>query len=68
MLYFLALQGVAYPDTGKAIVSAGELLTYQQLSARFDGDSFMDNLIVHAISAPNRASALEIVAVLATEP
>ena len=67
MLYFLALQGVAYPDTGEAIVSAGELLTYPQLSARFDGDSFMDNLLVRTISAPNRASALEIVAALAAK-
>ena len=67
MLYFLALQGVVYPDTGKAIVSAGELLTYPQLSARFDGDSFMDNLLVRTISAPNRASALEVVAALAAK-
>ena len=67
MLYFLALQCVAYPDTGEAIVSAGELLTYQQLSARFDGDRFMDNLLVRTISAPNRASALEIVSALAEQ-
>ena len=62
MLYFLALHDVVYPDTGKAIVSAGELLTYPQLSARFDGDSGMDNLITHVIHAQNRAEALEIVA------
>lgn len=68
MLFFLALHDVVYPDTLEPIVAAGELLTYPQLSERFDGGSGMDNLIVHAISAPNRAKALEIVAVLATKP
>ena len=67
MLFFLALHDVAYPDTLETIVAAGELLTYPQLSERFDGGSFMDNLIVHAISAPDHASALEIVSALAEQ-
>ena len=66
MLFFLALHDVVYPDTLEPIVAAGELLTYPQLSERFDGD-FMDNLIVHTISAPDRASALEIVSALAEQ-
>ena len=67
MLFFLALHDVVYPGTLEPIVAAGELLTYPQLSERFEGD-FMDNLITHVISAPNRDEALKIVAVLATEP
>ena len=67
MLFFLVLQDVAYPDTLEPIVAAGELLTYLQLSARFNGGSFMDNLIVHAISAPDHASALKIVSALAEQ-
>ena len=62
MLFFLALHDVVYPDTLEPIVAAGELLTYPQLSERFDGGSGMDNVITHAISAPNRAEALKIVA------
>lgn len=64
MLFFLVLHDVTMPDTGVPIVTAGELLTYAQLWARFNGD-FMDNLITHVISAPDRAEALKIVAVLA---
>ena len=67
MLFFLALHDVVYPDTLEHIVAAGELLTYPQLSERFDGGSFMDNLIVHSVSAPDRIHALEIVAALAEQ-
>ena len=67
MLFFLALHDVVYPDTLEPIVAAGELLTYLQLSERFNGDSGMDNLITHVIHAPNRPSALEIVAALADQ-
>ena len=66
MLFFLVLHDVVYPDTLEPIVAAGELLTYPQLLARFDGD-FMDNLVAHVISAPGRASALEIVSALAEQ-
>ena len=68
MLFFLALHDVVYPDTLEPIVAAGELLTYPQLSERFDGGSGMDNLITHVISASDRAEALKMVAILATEP
>lgn len=67
MLFFLVLHDVVYPDTLEPIVAAGELLTYSQLSERFDGGSGMDNLIAHAISAPDHASALEIVSALAEQ-
>ena len=67
MLYFLALQGVAYPDTLEPIVSMGELLTYAELCARFMGEHGMDNLITHVISAPNREEALKIVSALAEQ-
>ena len=66
MLFFLALHDVVYPDTLEPIVAAGELLTYPQLSERFDGD-FMDNLVAHVVSAPDREAALEIVAALAEQ-
>ena len=66
MLFFLVLHDVVYPDTLAPIVSAGELLTYPELSARFEGD-FMDNLITHVIHAQNRAEALKIVADLAEQ-
>ena len=66
MLFFLVLQDVEMPDTGVPIVTAGELLTYQQLTTRFEGD-YMDNLITHVISAPDRAEALKIVAALADQ-
>ena len=64
MLLFLVLHDVTMPDTGVPIVTAGELLTYQQLTTRFD---CMDNLITHVISAPNLTEALKIVAVLADQ-
>ena len=66
MLFFLVLHDVTMPDTGVPVVTAGELLTYQQLVARFGGD-FMDNLITHVISASDRAEALRIVAALADQ-
>ena len=66
MLFFLVLHDVVYPDTLEPIVAAGELLTYPQLSLRFDGD-FMDNLVAHVISAPDRIHALGIVAALAEQ-
>ena len=66
MLFFLALHDVVYPDTLEPIVAAGELLTYSELETRFTGD-FMDNLVVHSISAPDRIHALEIVAALAEQ-
>ena len=66
MLFFLVLQDVEMPDTGAPIVAAGELLTYQQLAARFDGD-FMDNLITHVIGASDKTEALRIVAALADQ-
>ena len=66
MLFFLVLQDVTEPYTGVPIVTAGELLTYQQLTTRFEGD-YMDNLITHVISAPNLTEALKIVAVLADQ-
>ena len=67
MLFFSALHDVVYPDTLEPIVAAGELLTYPQLSERFNGGSFMDNILTHVISAPDRTSALEIVAALAEQ-
>ena len=67
MLFFVVLQDVAYPDTLEPIVAAGELLTYPQLLARFEGGSFMDNLITHVIHAHSRAEALKIVAALADQ-
>lgn len=67
MLFFLALHDVVCPDTLEPIVAAGELLTYPQLSGRFNSGSYMDNLIVHTICAPDRASALEIVSALAEQ-
>ena len=67
MLFFLVLHDVAVPDTGSPIVSMGELLTYAELEARFMGDHGMDNVMLHAISAPDHASALEIVSALAEQ-
>lgn len=64
MLFFLVLQDVEMPDTRAPIVTAGELLTYQQLTTRFDA---MDNLITHVISASDKAEALRIVAALADQ-
>ena len=66
MLFFLVLHDVVVPDTLEPIVSMGELLTYRQLYIRFDGD-FMDNLVAHVISAPDREAAIEIVAALAEQ-
>ena len=66
MLFFLVLHDVTMPDTGVPIVTAGELLTYPQLVARFGGD-YMDNLITHVISAQSHTEALKIVAVLADQ-
>lgn len=65
MLFFLVLHDVTCPDTLKPIVTTGELLTCRQLSARFSNGDFMDNLIVHTISAPGRTRALAMVAALA---